>query len=79
MNQADLSDQEFRRAAYLVLRAERPDVRAADVWAFVNCDDGAVRNIDQFLCRHEWGDGEDPDTGREVAIYCNQCGACGDV
>lgn len=79
MDQATSSDQDFRRKCYLVLRAERPDIPAREVWAFVNCDDAAVRNIDQFLCRHQWSDGEDYDSGREVAIYCNLCGACGDA
>ena len=69
----------YEREAYLHLRATRPDVRAVDAWAFIHNDDAAVRNIDQFLCRHRWSSGEDEDTGREIAIYCVYCGACGDA
>lgn len=59
---------------YVEVRAQRPDLRAKDIWAWVNCDDpGTAQSIDQFICSHDWAINEESDR-----CYCLNCGADGD-
>lgn len=67
----------FEREAYRAIRAKRPDVRAADAWAYVHSAE-SWQTLDQFLCRHQWSHGYD-DTDHEIPIHCNLCGVSGDV
>lgn len=60
-------------AEYVRVRAQRPDVRAVDVWRFVTDDDSQYMTLDQHKCRHSWAY---DDTDR---CYCQYCGLDGDA
>jgi hypothetical protein len=67
----------LERDAYYMIRRARPNIPACEVWAYVNSGDQYL-SIEQYVCRHQWSHGYD-DSDHEIPIYCNLCGAPGDI
>lgn len=70
---AALEDRADRARRYQQMRREMPTEPARRIFGYIT-DDEACGTYRQWSCRHEWSSGHDPDTDREVGIYCLNCG-----
>lgn len=64
------------KQAYFELREKIPTIPAHKVWAYVRSAEPCT--LEQYVCQHDWSSGYD-DSDHEIAIYCYNCGLCGDI